>query len=234
MKTIESIRKKDPKIYDSKTKWYHSDEEESEEEAEVKGVKSNTTKKKTYKDILREQLLSGGEADQQHPSHSKRSALQYDEEQEALRKSFLSSANEILSSGSEASDGDDGDDDLFTSTTPKNPQVIAQEENELKEAIAKYAETEEDVFLANYMKEKKWVDPLSKTLKESSTSSKTPLSIDQEDELLDLEEDEKDLIEIDKFESKYNFRFEEMQNGVTICLALTTDSLQRKRTIWAL
>jgi protein KRI1 len=219
MKTIESIRNKDPKIYDSKTKWYQSDEEESEEEEkEEEQRQKKGTKKKTYKDILREQLLSGGADD--NPSHSKMSTLQYDQEQEALRKSFLTSANEIVSSASEASDGDEDDgDDLFVAAQ-KTPQVLAQEENELKEAIAKYAKsdraTEEDVFLANYMKEKKWVDPLAKTLK---ASSKKSLSLDQEDELLDLEEDEQELIEIDKFESKYNFRFEEMQNGPSIFFA---------------
>ena len=62
------------------------------------------------------------------------------------------------------------------------------------------------------MKEKKWIDNINKSTK---SSKEIHMTEEVENELLDLEEDEKDLIEIDKFESKYNFRFEELQNGIS-------------------
>lgn len=235
MKTIESIRNKDPRIYDKNSKWYTSEpssedsDKNSEEEQNGEGSNKSSKKKKTFKDVLREQLLRGEVGDEEEDSEiegkkhriEKKSALQYDAEQEELRRNFLKSANEIENSDdnnendNSDNDNDDGDD-LFVQAK-KDPKLVAQEESELLKKIENYGKTstEEDQFLANYMKEKKWVDNLSKSIK---LSKDTHMTEEVENQLLDLEEDEKDLIEIDKFESKYNFRFEELQNGICFYL----------------
>ena len=47
------------------------------------------------------------------------------------------------------------------------------------------------------MKQKKWIDSTASAVRNAKN-----LTIEQEDEILDLEEDEQELDEVDKFESK--------------------------------
>lgn len=239
MKTIESIRNKDPKIYDKNTKWYTSDDDDnngSDDEENSSGInQKKSSKKKTFKDVIREQLLSNntGEDDDNLKEENSRikkvSTFQYDKEQEELRKNLLLSAAEI-DSDNENDDENENDDNLLIKKK-KDPIQIAKEEKELQEVMNNYLKksqsvTEDDLFLVNYMKEKKWIDNVSKQLKDSTNKQQQGAnSLDdeyaKEDEILDLEEDEKDLIEIDRFESKYNFRFEELQNGLFLLVILS-------------
>jgi protein KRI1 len=222
MNTISSIKKKDPKIYEKNTKFYtqnaedsdSSDDESSDEEGGKKKKKSKKNKKKTYKDVVREQLLSGkGDSDEDNQAdgtyYDKEKALAYDQEQEKIRQKFLSSAMD--------SDDSDGEGDDMLTVKPKSAKEQAEEEERLKSAIAEVVSltkkdtnldpTEED-FLATYMLQKKWMDDADLKVDKKTDNFMTK---EDEDELLDLEEDEEELYEVDKFESKYNFRFEEEQ-----------------------
>ena len=59
-------------------------------------------------------------------------------------------------------------------------------------------EQDKDAYLADYLLKRKWIDP------------DIPMTeIDPEE----IEDEEKELDKIDEFESKYNFRFEELESG---------------------
>ena len=60
VKTINMIRKKDPKIYDKETAWFQQQQDDDDEDDEDDDKKDSKKKKKLYKDVLREQLLEHG------------------------------------------------------------------------------------------------------------------------------------------------------------------------------
>ena len=219
LKVINRIRKKDPKIYDKSTTWFEkpdeSDEDDTDDNAdEVKedGSKSDKiTKKKRYKDILREQLLTHG-ADIEHDdavNDNRKSsvgrptgALAYDEEQRKIRKAFLQSVG--------GEDDDDDEDDVFR-VRAKNPAEVELEEIELKKAMSEMRElgvaeaveeTEKsDAFLLDYISKQSWKSKQKYSVKDEEADSSDD----------NYEEDEEELDKIDLFEHKYNFRFEELQ-----------------------
>ena len=64
VKTINAIRKKDPKIYDTNVKFFDDNEEDDDDHEEDEDADNNSNKKshkkQTYKDVLRSQLLKDG------------------------------------------------------------------------------------------------------------------------------------------------------------------------------
>jgi protein KRI1 len=223
MKTISSIKKRDPKIYEKSTKFYTQSNDNSSDDSSdnedgkktKKSKKSKKSEKKTYKDVVREQLLSGkvdsgsDNEDGKDTYYDKEKALAYDQEQEKIRQKFLSSAM----SGDDSS----GDDDEMMTLKPKSASELADEEARLQDAIEEVAnlnkmdahlDPKDEDFLSTYMMQKKWMDDADLKVDKKTTDF---MSKESEDELLDLEEDEEELYEVDKFESKYNFRFEEEQ-----------------------
>lgn len=224
MNTIKLIRTKDPKIYDKSTSFYTKHESNDTSSDESESDTKQTSKKKTFKDVLREQLLEdkedsdsddGRNARMNH-TNTPKSALLYDKEQESIRKNFLKIAGEQGDSSGES------DDDVLL-VKPKDPAEQAREEEELRKAIDEVeklnradagSKTEEEQFLANYMRQKKWIDPTASSMRELRVQAREGarvMTVEEEDRLLDLDEDEQELEEVDKFESKYNFRFEELQ-----------------------
>jgi protein KRI1 len=199
--TINSIKRKDPKIYDKSTKWFEGGEEsdgveESGEEEDSKRSKS----KKTFKDVAREQLLAGdgGDSDAEEGRKPRRSQLLYDQEQAQLRKAFLAAVD----NDNETGYGSDGDDMLHVKE--KSAEEEADEERRLKKALDEMKslamqdtkEKPEQVdFLTTYLSKKMWKQPVA-------------FSTVEEEE----EEDEEEMEAAELFESKYNFRFEQIQD----------------------
>ena len=240
VKTINSIRKKDPKIYDSTTTWFENNDDDDDDDDEDDDENGNGKhKKKTYKDVLRQQLLERGadiegEDDDEGDSylggaHKSTSSLAYNKEQEKLRRAFIDSAgtggggksssnSRKIKKSADDNDDDDDDDDEMLQVKHKNPEELEKEDRELQEAILEMAELgkknyssssssvskivakdlEKEAFLTDYIAKKKWQQPNATVL-------------DPDDS--DNDQDSDDLDQADKFESSYNFRFEELQGG---------------------
>lgn len=213
IRTINSIRRKDPTIYNKDAKWFNEKGEvDSDNENEDDEADRSSGKKKRYKDVLREQLLKDG-ADIDHENDTvshKRKGLVYDREQEDLRKSFLQSVKENMDD-SEDDEDDDGESvgggDMLKVKPRKagsgddvDYQRVDKALNEMKSLAAGEEEKAKDDFLADYIGKQKWLDKTTVTH-----------NGDDDDELND-DDDEDELDKVDHFESKYNFRFEELQD----------------------
>ena len=146
--TIEMIRKKDPRVYDSKVAFF-SEKDEAETDAPVPDnaeeasapmpKKAKKAKKLTGKDVLREQLLDavarGAEdafeedeedvedaaARRRRLAEESRPARAYDAEQEALRRAFLETVNQDAALVTKSADDDSGtgEDDGLLRARPK-------------------------------------------------------------------------------------------------------------------
>lgn len=212
--TINSIKKKDPKIYDASSKWFdatagddddNSDSDENADDGEQKKVK-----RMTFKDLARAEILKGQadlDDEMTDRKQSGRSGLSYDRDQESFRKAFLEAA------GGDDSGGLDGEEDGdVLHVKVKNAAEQAEEERRLQKALKEMKdlamqddqEDKEKVeFLTSYLTNKLWQH---RGIKFSDRDQ-------EEDSELDDEVDEAEVEAADLFESKYNFRFEELQDS---------------------
>ncbi|KAG0739839.1 hypothetical protein G6F57_011656 [Rhizopus arrhizus] len=196
-RTIAAIRAKDPRVYD-KTDFF----ENIKVDANLKSGKKE--KALTLKDYERDILLNHGGFVDEEKEASK--GLTHIEEQENLRNAFKNLSDD---------DEEDEEEDFLTKKE-KTEQEKKEEEDEYKrflleqmkndETSKKAAEewstyksnpniSSEDAFLMDYVLNRGWVE------KEGSNKM-----VNNEEE---VDKDEADLDDIDRFESKYNFRFEE-------------------------
>ncbi|KAI8992625.1 KRI1-like family C-terminal-domain-containing protein [Pilobolus umbonatus] len=194
-RTLAAIKNKDPRVYKADTSFFTEVDEPVKEEPKVE-------KKVTLKDYERDIILNnGGFVDEESEI---RGGLTHIQEQEALKNAFKLAADE-----------EEEEEDGFLVKKEKSDKEKEKEEEEYKnfilntlkedEASKKTFEewkniksnpnvNEEEAFLMDYLLNKGWVDK----------GANQPAVGD-----VDKDEDEEYLDNVDCFESKYNFRFEE-------------------------
>lgn len=202
-KTIAAIQAKDPRVYENTNDFF------KDIDTTKPGKKDNKTKEPVVKlkDYERDILLEhGGFVNEREESVRTRTHRQ---EQEDLRNAFKNAAD--------SDDDEDDDEGGFLTKKDKTSEEKEAEENDYRkfllenmkdDAPSKKAFEEwsnykqnpnvnaEEAFLMDYVLNRGWVD---------NKGEKTTQTMEEVDE----EKDEEYLDNVDRFESKYNFRFEE-------------------------
>ncbi|OZJ02763.1 hypothetical protein BZG36_03350 [Bifiguratus adelaidae] len=208
MKTIAAIKSKDPDVYDSSRKFF-SEEEIAKAREELKRRKEQ--KPVRIKDYQRQVLLeNGGYVDEDNETSNSMKGKTHVEEQQEVKNAFKKAALE------DGEDENDHDADDFLVKREKTAQELEEEEEDYKkfllESIAQdkagaeafkdwqdYKDnpnvSSEDAFLMEYILNRGWIE---------KSNDRVPTY----GEIVD-DEDEEALEANDRFESKYNFRFEE-------------------------
>ncbi|KAI7848468.1 KRI1-like family C-terminal-domain-containing protein [Circinella umbellata] len=242
LRTIAAIQTKDPKVYDSNKKFFNEEDlEKAKEEALKKKQKAAEEKNKkkvqfTLKDYERQVLLDHGgyvnEEEEEPKSHY--------QEQKDIKNDFLK-AVEAADSNDEEENDDDEEGGLGGGLLEKRIKTKEEEEEEdakyrnfmleniaADEASSKafkdwnenYKEnpnvTKSDAFLIDYVLNRGWVE---------KPSDKKQRLIDE----IEKEVEEEHLDEVDRFESKYNFRFEEDGGAQIISHSRQVDDSVRRK-----
>lgn len=223
LKTIKALRTKDESIYNKNQKFFEDQDDNSplvHEHTESK----RKSKKKIYKDVVREQILEkmerGEEASDDEESENEiitrrniesLSKLEYDEEQRAIRSDFLDGRTLF----------DDDDDELLTKKKQpegdKDKDTFAKERQEALASLLESTSTplkdpkgeveDADKFLLDFISNKRWVDPNDSDSDEDNKNNKNVKN--EFDDGHDSDASLEDIERTDEFESRYNFRFEE-------------------------
>lgn len=183
--TINAIRSKDPRVYDSSVTFYTQLDNDGQEDVAAKAKKE---KPMHLRDYHRQNLLKNGAAEAGEDS----APLTYNQEQEQLKKSIIGEINAA------AADSDDEDGDL-EGADEEQFLVAKQGKKPAKkqEAVLDVdnADKDPETFLSNFMASRAWAAPTS--------------HLSQPFESDDEEEDRK----ADEFEEAYNLRFEDPEKS---------------------
>ncbi|GME25199.1 KRR1 interacting protein 1 subgroup [Neofusicoccum parvum] len=180
--TLNAIRSKDPRVYDSKVQFY------ADWDAETLPTNEKKEKPVTLRDYHRKNLMEGKAAadeDEDEP------AIPYAREQETLKKELAKSMHSAKTEEESDSDDEDGflvakpkkaEDDVPVAAAPAKPKKV--------ELNVEEADKDPENFLSNFMASRAW------TL---NTERFAALESDDDD----------DYRRADEFEFAYNMRFED-------------------------
>lgn len=248
-KTIEAIRKKDARVYDPNVKFFEepatSGEEDNTEE------KKEKKKKKKAKDVIREQLLEAaatGKMDafeddeddfharkrQQDDGDRSASARVYDDEQAALRKAFIS---KVDNTDSESDDDflkvrsrTKGDEDSTPDSTEDLKKYLRTKDGKLATSAEEIPDP--DSFLQAFVTSRSWknFEKEKDDIDIPFANSKYGKALDDVEKIIEEDEQDEEAVEkADKFESEYNFRFEDPLGGQIVSHARNpTDTMRRQ------
>ncbi|KAI9289760.1 KRI1-like family C-terminal-domain-containing protein [Umbelopsis sp. AD052] len=227
MKTIAAIRTKDPQVYDSKKAFFVGEEIEKAKKIWEEKQKQ-TGKKVTLKDYHRGVLLEdGGIIDEDDEAPAPKTHVQ---EQEEMKSDFK-----------RAIMADEEEEDGFFTMRDKTSDDLAAEEEDYKRFLLEsmadnkagkdafadwqnYRENpnvdKDEAFLIDYVLNRGWVD---------KDANKVPSYNEVVDEEAGSDADEEYLDKVDRFESAYNFRFEEEGGTHLVSHARDIDGSVRKK-----
>jgi protein KRI1 len=200
--TLQAIRSKDPRVYDSKVTFYNP------EDANTAGEKKNKKDKPVYlTDYHREKILRGdaGQSDDEEEEEAPRT---YNQEQDALKKSIVSEMN-----AAQAEDSD-SDDDTFMKR--KEPTAAKLDSNGIHASRApalkitdrdvEDADRDPESYLSNFMSSRAWL----------------PGDEGSRWKAFESDEGEED-DEAEAFEQAYNMRFEDPEKSNQVLKSYSRD-----------
>ncbi|KAI8393517.1 KRI1-like family C-terminal-domain-containing protein [Radiomyces spectabilis] len=218
LRTIAAIQTKDPKVYDTKNSFFSEEQlEKAKAEWEKKQKEQkNKEKKMTLKEYQNEVLLKHGGFIEEEEQAAEEPPMTHTEEQDAIKKAFKAAAFGTLD---DEEDEEEEEDDFLTKRDKTHEEQEAEEEDYKSFLLENMAGDEaaaaafkewhnykdnpnlsaDDAFLIDYVLNRGWVD------KREAQAVPTY----EEVTAVDRDEDEEYLDQVDRFESKYNFRFEE-------------------------
>ena len=185
--TLEAIRRKDPRVYDEKAKFFTDLDDESQSS---KSFPMKHEKPMYLSDYHRRNLLEGAASPEIENEKPMSYAQQQDDLKNVIVKEFHAAANGVVDSGEEEGDENDIDDDFLV----RKPTALQKESQSIQskpnpEAADKNPET----FLSDFMSARAWIPGAGTTFQ--------PFESDDE------EEDRR----AELFEEAYNLRFEDAQ-----------------------
>lgn len=228
MTTISSIKSKNPKIYDPGRSFFDEkdlDRQEKEWKKKKKELKEKEAKKLTLKDYHRKRItgeIEESDSDDDIPvaksEEAKKRNFCYDEEQEQVRCELR-----------EAFCGVPADDGEFLTVKEKSQVEIDQEDAQYRnfllekmaeggcriESWGEYTGVDtkdpNEQFLLDYVLNRGWIDH------NQGPSAK-----------FHSDSEENDYSEVEEFERKYNFRYEDPEGGAIVTHSRNLDGLVRR------
>lgn len=188
--TLEAIRRKDPRVYDEKAKFFTDLDDEAET---TKGIKTIGEKPMYLSDYHRRHLLEGSESAYVQDDGPKSYAQQQDDLKNMMVKEFHAAASEENVSGADKSGGDESNDGFLVRkpSVPLKDNQIARSKGRAPKVDVDVADKDPETFLSNFMSARAWVPAAGTTFQ--------PLESDDEEEDYRAE----------LFEEAYNMRFED-------------------------
>ncbi|KAL5612777.1 hypothetical protein BROUX41_004138 [Berkeleyomyces rouxiae] len=206
--TLNAIRKKDPRIYDKASTFYTS-----KQDAEASADKASKEKPLYLKDYHREQYLKGAIEAPDRDSEDD-VPMTYTQEQDALKKSLVSSIN--AAGADDSADSDDGESGTFLKRkAPKQDKLSEEGVHPSRKVDTKKPLTEDDVanadknpelFLSNFMTSRAWVPPDGSNW-----------------EAFGSEDEDSDVDRAEAIEHAYNMRFEDPEKSNEVLTTYARD-----------
>ena len=190
--TLEAIRRKDPRVYDERAKFFTDSDDEVQDS---KGLEPKIEKPMYLNDYHRRNLLEGGASTEFQDREPKTFAQQQDDLKSEIVKEIRAAADREVESELDGGDDDDSDKEFLVrkvSAPQADSQTIRSKVN-IPKVDPEVADKDPDTFLSNFMSAKAWV-PTAGTIFQ-------PLESD----------DEEDDRRAELFEEAYNLRFEDPQ-----------------------
>lgn len=191
--TLEAIRRKDPRVYDEKAKFFTDLDDEAEN---TEGLKTIPEKPMYLSDYHRRNLLEGPESADVQDDGPMSYAQQQDDLKTMIVKEMHAGANKESDSMGDESGDDESNDEFLVRKPSESLQdnQTARFKGRAPKVDVETADKDPETFLSNFMSARAWVPGAGTTLQ--------PFESDDEEEDYRAE----------LFEEAYNLRFEDPSN----------------------
>lgn len=205
--TLEAIRRKDPRVYDEKARFFTDLDDEAQDD---KGLETRKEKPMYLSDYHRRNLLEGAASIKIQDDGPMSHAQQQDDLKNVLVKEMHAAVNGKVNFGEDGV-SDDSDDEFLVrkSPTPQKESRIIQSKVKTPKLDLEAADKDPETFLSNFMSVRAWVP--------AAGTGFQPFESDDE------EEDRR----AELFEEAYNLRFEDPQASNEKLLSHARDAAAR-------